>query len=273
MLADALHREAVRDRAGGGAGAFQRRRVPWVVVLLALVAVTSSTLSVLSLYRVLALQAEVEGLRSEVSRRREERWGAPGDTQGMRQGPEGQDWSQTEQEGQLGSTTETVTVKSEKHAKRSVGEGQAVLQPCLQMLADSKRRTFQKEFGLQTHTGIPWQTGLRRGTALGLQDDIIQVYEEGFFFIYSQVYYTDSRYTMGHIIIRMKKNLVGNEQQHIVLFRCIQNMNEQSPYNTCYTGGIVKLEAGDKVELLIPRDSANVSLGGDFTFLGAIKLA
>ncbi|XP_063070286.1 tumor necrosis factor ligand superfamily member 13B [Engraulis encrasicolus] len=259
---------------GSGRGAGEGG-VPWAVVLLALAAITSSTLSVLSLYRVLALQAEVEGLRAEVSRRREGRWGPPGegDTQGLRQGPQGQDWTQTEQEGHPGSTSETETVKSEKHAKRSVGDGQAVLQPCLQMLADSKRSTFQKEFEEEMHTGIPWQTGLRRGTALQLHDDVIQVSEEGFFFIYSQVYYTDSRYTMGHIILRMKKNLVGNEKQHIVLFRCVQNMSEQAPHNTCYTGGIVKLEAGDTVELLIPRDSAKVSLGGDFTFLGAIKLA
>ncbi|KAG9327897.1 hypothetical protein JZ751_018394 [Albula glossodonta] len=77
---------------------------------------------------------------------------------------------------------------------------------------------------------------------------------------------------MGHIIIRRKKNIVGDELQDVTLFRCIQNMNMQFPYNTCYTAGIVKLEEGDRVELLIPRKSAHISLDGDSTFFGAIKL-
>ncbi|XP_076120157.1 tumor necrosis factor ligand superfamily member 13B [Alosa pseudoharengus] len=268
MLTEVSGREAVRVGRGPGG----RGRVPWVVALLALAAVTSSSLSALSLYHVLALQAEVEGLRSEVNRRREERLGAPEETQ-QQQRATGEDWTQTGQERQHDATSETVTDKSERHAKRSIGEGQAVLQPCLQILADSKRTTFQKEFALEKHTGIPWQTGLRRGSALELRDDIIQVNEEGFFFIYSQVYYTDKMYAMGHIIVRMKKTVVGDERQYVILFRCIQNMSQLYPFNTCYTGGIVKLEVGDKVELLIPRESADVSLGGDFTFLGAIKLA
>lgn len=49
-----------------------RRRISWAVVVMILVAITSSSLSALSLYHVLALQAEVEGLRSEVTRRRDE---------------------------------------------------------------------------------------------------------------------------------------------------------------------------------------------------------
>ena len=43
------------------------------------------------------------------------------------------------------------------------------------------------EFGKEPHTGIPWQTGLRRGSALELQDNRIVVREEGFYFLYSQV--------------------------------------------------------------------------------------
>lgn len=37
--------------------------------------------------------------------------------------------------------------------------------------------------------------------------------------------------------------------------------------------GVVKLDSGDRLELLIPRTHANISLDGDSTFLGAIKLA
>lgn len=89
MLADVSGHE--NERTGRG----QRRggRVPWAVVLLALAAVTSSSLSALSLYHVLALQAEVEGLRSEVNRRREERWGGPAETP-QQQSSTGEDWTQ-----------------------------------------------------------------------------------------------------------------------------------------------------------------------------------
>jgi hypothetical protein len=119
-----------------------------------------------------------------------------------------------------------------------------------------------------------------------------------------QVYYMDTTFAMGHVVIRKKRNVVGDEAQHVTLFRCIQNMNPIYPYNTCYTGGesvfvaactfvcvhacvcvlflsvltvfsigIVKLEVGDSVELLIPRSTAKVSLDGDSTFLGAVRLA
>lgn len=56
-------------------------------------------------------------------------------------------------------------------------------------------------------------------------------------FLNPKVYYKDPIYAMGHIMIRMKKHVVGDESQHVVLFRCIQTMNLKVPYNTCYTGG------------------------------------
>lgn len=40
-----------------------------------------------------------------------------------------------------------------------------------------------------------------------------------------------------------------------------------------FSSGVVKLEVGDHLELLIPRSTANVSLYGDSTFMGAVKLA
>ncbi|RXN13135.1 tumor necrosis factor ligand superfamily member 13B-like isoform X1 [Labeo rohita] len=141
------------------------------------------------------------------------------------------------------------------------------------MMANNKKKTFQKEFALEICTAIPWQVGLKRGSALEEEQGTILVKEEGFFFIYSQVYYTDSTFAMGHIVIRIKKNVVGDESQHVVLFRCIQSMNRVNHFNTCYTGGVVKLDSGDRLELLIPRTHANISLDGDSTFLGAIKLA
>ncbi|KTF87784.1 hypothetical protein cypCar_00028528 [Cyprinus carpio] len=206
-----------------GPGRGERRRLPWLFLVLVIAAITSSSLSVISLYHVLALQAEVEGLRAEVVRRREEQSG-------------------THQQ-------------EEEESKERIEYG-----------------TFN-EFALEICTAIPWQVGLKRGTALEEEQGTILIKEEGFFFIYSQVYYTDSTFAMGHIVIRIKKNVVGDESQHVVLFRCIQSMNRVNHFNTCYTGGLVKLDSGDRLELLIPRTHANISLDGDSTFLGAIKLA
>ncbi|CAJ1079541.1 tumor necrosis factor ligand superfamily member 13B [Xyrichtys novacula] len=243
-------------------------RLSWPVYLLTLAAVTSSSLSVLSLYQLVALRAEVEGLRSEVCHRRDE-------------GRE-QIGGQTEKFSNRRSSAEPIHQPGAQYPapmtrrRRQVTEGQPhVSQPCLQLLANSDRKTFSKEFSEEPHTGIPWQTGLRRGTALEADGDSMRVIEEGYYFVYSQVFYMDSVFAMGHVVIRRKRTVVGNESQYVILFRCIQNMNMNPDYsfNTCFTGGLVKLEVGDHLELLIPRPRANVSLGGDDTFLGAIKLA
>ncbi|XP_035460402.1 tumor necrosis factor ligand superfamily member 13B isoform X2 [Scophthalmus maximus] len=240
------------QRAGEG-------RLSWPVFLLTLAAVTSSSLSALSMYQLMALRAEVEGLRSEVSRRREE-------------GQEAKHGGQTENISCRRSSQEPIPQPESQRAssparrrRTATGAETPVSQPCIQLLANSSRKPFRK--------GIPWQAGLRRGSALETDGDSILVREEGFFFVYSQVYYMDSTFAMGHVVIRRKRNVVGDEPQYVILFRCIQNMNPVDPYNTCYTGGIVKLEVGDNLELLIPRSTANVSLEGDGTFLGAVKLA
>ncbi|KAF3843143.1 hypothetical protein F7725_001992 [Dissostichus mawsoni] len=230
-------------------------RLSWPVFLLTLAAVTSS-LSALSLYQLVALRAEVEGLKSEVYRRREE-------------GQEARHGSQTDNISRRNSHESMHQPESPLMRRRRLVSGSETLvtQPCLQLLANNNRRTFSKA----THRD-PWQTGLKRGSALEEDRDTILVREEGFYFVYSQVYYIDSTFAMGHVVIRRKRNVVGDEPQYVILFRCIQNMNPVYPYNTCYTGGIVKLEVGDHLELLIPRSTANVSLYGDSTFLGAVKL-
>lgn len=245
------------QRAGEG-------RLSWPVFLLTLAAVTSSSLSALSLYQLVALRAEVEGLKSEVYRRREE-------------GQEAKHGGQTESMSSRRSSQEPLHQPGyggDVRRKRSApGIETLVSQPCLQLLANTSRKPFNKEFSSQLYTGIPWQTGLRRGSALEADGDRILVREEGFYFVYSQVFYKDSTFAMGHMVIRWKGNVVGNEVPNVILFRCVQNMNPTYPFNTCYTGGIVKLEVGDHLELLIPRSTANVSLAGEDTFQGAIKLA
>ncbi|XP_041857877.1 tumor necrosis factor ligand superfamily member 13B [Melanotaenia boesemani] len=246
--------------AGGG-------RLSWPVFLLTIAAITSSSLSALSLYQLVALRAEVEGLKSDILRRREE-------------GQEVRNGGQTENISSDRSSQEPLNQPGSEHAsarmrnKRMVPETQMLVsQSCLQLLANSSRKTFSKELPSGLYTGIPWQAGLRRGSALEAIDDRIIVREDGFYFVYSQVFYLDRIFTMGHVVIRWKRYVVGNEDPDVHLFRCIQNMDPVHSFNTCYTGGIVKLEVGDYLELLIPRSVANVSLEGDATFLGAIKLA
>ncbi|XP_078030673.1 tumor necrosis factor ligand superfamily member 13B isoform X2 [Epinephelus lanceolatus] len=223
------------------------RRLSWPVFLLTLVAVTSSSLSALSLYQLVALRAEVEGLKSEVYRRREEG-----------------------QEAKHAGQTENMSRRSSQEPLHQPGTQDAfTLTRNRRLVSGSETLEYKSE----PHTGIPWQAGLRRGSALEADRDCMLVREEGFYFVYGQVYYIDSTFAMGHVVIRRKRNVVGDEPQSVILFRCIQNMNPVHPYNTCFTGGIVKLEAGDHLELLIPRSTANVSLYGDATFLGAVKLA
>lgn len=53
----------------------------------------------------------------------------------------------------------------------------------------------------------------------------------------AQVYYIDSTFAMGHVVIRRKRTVVGDETPDVILFRCIQNMNPVYPFNTCFTGG------------------------------------
>ncbi|XP_023667140.1 tumor necrosis factor ligand superfamily member 13B-like [Paramormyrops kingsleyae] len=265
---------ALRSGSSCAAPEAQNRRLSWAVLVLTLAAVTSSSLSVLSLYHILALKAEVVGLHAELSRRRSEQQSVS--IQRLAGRP------QEPQETHAGKKKTLDPTNSKLNSKPSANilpsqpvvhnikkrSSEKVLQPCLQMMANSNRGlTLQEE-----HTVLPWLTGLKRGIALEEKEGAILVKEEGFYFVYSQVFYMDTTFAMGHFIVRKKQNIVGDELKKVILFRCVQNMDPDYPYNTCYTGGIVKLEVGDRVELLIPRKSANVSLDGDSTFLGAIKL-
>uniref|UniRef100_A0A3B5MPA2 TNF superfamily member 13b n=1 Tax=Xiphophorus couchianus TaxID=32473 RepID=A0A3B5MPA2_9TELE len=256
-------------------------RVSWPVFLLTLAAVTSSSLSALSLYQLVDLRAEVEGLKTDISRMREEGQKVTHRDQTenikgrenikeLQDLPESQNaFSQIRRRRRTISESE-ISGKTDKHLIFDVMYDMQTLQKlsymCTFILAHFRKLSSGP------YTGIPWQTGLRRGSSLETDGDRIVVNEAGFYFVYSQVYYMDSTFTMGHVVIRWKRHVVGNEDQDVHLFRCIQSMNPDYAFNTCYTGGIVKLEKGDYLELLIPRSMANISMEGDSTFLGAFKL-
>ncbi|XP_048389175.2 tumor necrosis factor ligand superfamily member 13B isoform X1 [Stegostoma tigrinum] len=134
-----------------------------------------------------------------------------------------------------------------------------------------ERRSVSNENSKQ-ETTIPWILSLKNGNALVKKDNHILVKEAGYFLVYSQVWYKDNSFTMGHFIQRRKANSVGSEPRAVILFRCIQNMSACCPNDSCFTAGIAKLEVGDELELIIPRIQAQIALKGDGTFFGAIKL-
>ncbi|GCC37115.1 uncharacterized protein [Chiloscyllium punctatum] len=148
-------------------------------------------------------------------------------------------------------------------------------QKCLPGRHQPACRAERRPASSQNHvegTLVPWMLSLKRGTALDRMGNKISVKEAGFFLIYSQVWYKDNIFTMGHLVKRIKANIVGSEPRTSILFRCIQNMPACCPNNSCFTAGVAKLEAGDELELVIPRVQAHVALNGDGTFFGAIQL-
>lgn len=144
----------------------------------------------------------------------------------------------------------------------------SVIQDCLQLIADSDTPTIRKG----SYTFVPWLLSFKRGRALEEKENKILVKETGYFFIYGQVLYTDNTFAMGHLIQRKKVHVFGDELSLVTLFRCIQNMPETLPNNSCYSAGIAKLEEGDELQLAIPREDAKIARDGDGTFFGALKL-
>nr|XP_015219525.1 PREDICTED: tumor necrosis factor ligand superfamily member 13B [Lepisosteus oculatus] len=253
----------------------QQKCLMSTILVLILAAIMSSSMSAVSLYHIMTLKAEVASLKTEVFKKREEQICSLSchDTETTQLPSNNQqklNYLNDEAVPQPSMDKSKTQQRRHRLRRHSVDNviSKTVFQPCLQMIADDKRSTFQKD----QYTAIPWLPGLKRGTALEEKNNTINVKEAGYFFVYSQVYYKDKIFAMGHIIIRKKEHIVGDELQNVTLFRCIQNMDPIYPFNTCYTAGIVKLEEGDSIELLIPRRTANVSLDGDSTFFGAIKL-
>ncbi|XP_064828843.1 tumor necrosis factor ligand superfamily member 13B-like [Oncorhynchus masou masou] len=73
---------------------------------------------------------------------------------------------------------------------------------------------------------------------------------------------------MGHVV-RSR----GTDQRSTELLRCLQEMPQTNCANTCHTGGMVKLEREDELELVIPdRPQAQVSMEADSTFFGIMRL-
>ncbi|XP_053313507.1 tumor necrosis factor ligand superfamily member 13B [Spea bombifrons] len=226
----------------------------------------------MSIYALIEIKEELAKLQTEFSSNRNrdgipqsvslmpsDTGGASGDFRAV--------FAEIRQKGKRTELNQDVFIKSRSQRSTSEANGQ-VFQSFLQLIADRKRTVKDED----DSSIIPWLLSLKQGTAMEEKTNTILIKETGYFFIYGQVWYTDELFAMGHLIQRKKVHKVGDDPISITLFRCIQNMPEYLPNNSCFTAGIAKLEEGDELQLIIPRNNAKISLSGDGTFFGAIRL-
>nr|XP_031540248.1 tumor necrosis factor ligand superfamily member 13B isoform X1 [Vicugna pacos] len=251
-------------------GCFSRDGKLLAVTLL--LALLSCCLTVLSFCRVVSLQEELGRLRAEL---RDQRWGElPAPLQAgaavPRAAPREAPLTTSALKAILAPPApgENNSSRSGRDKRAAQDAEETVTQDCLQLIADSDTPTIRKG----AYTFVPWLLSFKRGRALEEKENKILVKETGYFFIYGQVLYTDNTFAMGHLIQRKKVHVFGDELSLVTLFRCIQNMPETLPNNSCYSAGIAKLEEGDELQLAIPREDAKISREGDGTFFGALKL-
>ncbi|XP_076728646.2 tumor necrosis factor ligand superfamily member 13B isoform X3 [Callospermophilus lateralis] len=214
-----------------------------LLALTLLLALLSSGLTLISFYRVATLQADLDSLRAELQGHHAPR---PTPTQAPAAAPAAP----------AGLKVSPAPAPGESHSSPG----------------SRNRRALEGSQETGAYTFVPWLLSFKRGRALEEKENKIVVKETGYFFIYGQVLYTDSTFAMGHLIQRKKVHVFGDELSLVTLFRCIQNMPETLPNNSCYSAGIAKLEEGDELQLAIPREDAKISRDGDGTFFGALKL-
>nr|XP_034376501.1 tumor necrosis factor ligand superfamily member 13B isoform X2 [Arvicanthis niloticus] len=236
-----------------------------------LLALLSSSFTAMSLYQLAALQADLMSLRMELQSYRGSATpaaqGAPGLTAGVKL---------------LTPAAHRPHNSSRGHRNRRAFQGpeeteqdvdlSAPPAPCLPGCRHSQHDDNGLNLRTRTYTFVPWLLSFKRGNALEERENKIVVRQTGYFFIYSQVLYTDPIFAMGHVIQRKKVHVFGDELSLVTLFRCIQNMPKTLPNNSCYSAGIARLEEGDEIQLAIPRENAQISRNGDDTFFGALKL-
>ncbi|XP_048380292.1 tumor necrosis factor ligand superfamily member 13 isoform X1 [Stegostoma tigrinum] len=118
-------------------------------------------------------------------------------------------------------------------------------------------------------TIIHWQKILHTGESFEQNNSTIAIKGNGYYLIYTQVLYKDHTFVMGHVVKRKEQK---SQKEGETLLRCTQNMPEEQPFNTCYSAGIYRLQKGDIIELVIPRNSAAIVMAKDSTFMGLMKV-
>ncbi|KAJ7996670.1 hypothetical protein DPEC_G00239440 [Dallia pectoralis] len=118
------------------------------------------------------------------------------------------------------------------------------------------------------YTVVRWATGQSLEAGLRVSEETVTVVTAGTYFIYSQVLYKDTTWSMGHVIQKHLNGVVSS------LMKCIQSMpsNSTVAQNTCYTAGVHYLEQDSTLKLSIPRKSAGLVLRPHTTFLGMFRI-
>ncbi|XP_078701560.1 uncharacterized protein LOC144927752 [Branchiostoma floridae x Branchiostoma belcheri] len=108
----------------------------------------------------------------------------------------------------------------------------------------------------------------------GLQDGQLEIKESGKYFVYGQVDF-DKEDPKAHTLqakYSINKNHSINKFQDPQL-SCVSPMIGNPPRHTCYTAGVLDLEAGDRIVLYVHCELCWIFTGDDTTFWGAIKLS
>ncbi|ELW47451.1 Tumor necrosis factor ligand superfamily member 13B [Tupaia chinensis] len=185
-----------------------------------LLALLSCSITALCLCWVAALQADLASLRAELRSHRAEQLPAPAEARA----------------GALGAALEAnaAVTAAPKGIFVPPAPGAGTFGENLRM-----KRAVQSPEGTGSFTFVPWLLSFKRGSALEEKENKILVKETGYFFIYGQVLYTGNTFAMGHLIQRKKVHVFGDELSLVTLFRCIQNMPETLPNNSCYSADAV----------------------------------
>ncbi|XP_029602257.1 tumor necrosis factor ligand superfamily member 13B isoform X5 [Salmo trutta] len=221
-------------------------------------------------YKVTVLQDDINKLRGDISNLMPH---SNESTDGMITGMS-RTWERSKQAASLNSQQQRQTEKdsqtlcsptaSSLRMKREQAGCSGVQQSFLQLSANTKEQPFVRG----NVTVIPWTVALHQGEAISSTGDRIIIQQEGFFIVFGQVLFQSPGTIMGHIV-RSR----GTGQRSTELLRCLQEMPQTNCANTCHTGGMVKLEREDELELVIPdRPQAQVSMDADSTFFGIIRL-
>ncbi|XP_049897881.1 tumor necrosis factor ligand superfamily member 13B-like isoform X4 [Epinephelus moara] len=120
-------------------------------------------------------------------------------------------------------------------------------------------------------TVIPWTVSAQQGNTISQKENRIVVQEDGYYLVFGQVLFNSPSRAMGHVIRSWCSTRTGTTSTE--LLRCLQEMPDETPANTCYTAGVVQLRQDDELELVIPcRPQALISMDAEWTFFGVIQL-
>ncbi|XP_064874345.1 tumor necrosis factor ligand superfamily member 13B-like isoform X5 [Oncorhynchus nerka] len=221
---------------------------------LLLVSTLTVSFSFFLVYKVAVLEDDINKLRGDISNLKPHSKESP---DGMITGMS-RTWERSKQVASLNSQQQRQTAK----------DSQTLCSSTASSLRMKREQAGCSGGTVGNVTVIPWIVALHQGEAISSTGDRIIIQQGGFFIVFGQVLFQSPGTIMGHIV-RSR----GTDQRSTELLRCLQEMPQTNCANTCHTGGMVKLEREDELELVIPdRPQAQVSMDADSTFFGIIRL-